>query len=205
MANRRAETHPAERLIFFTDAVVAIAMTLLILPLLESVSEATRQGLNTLGYLQAHGGQLAAFAISFFVIASFWRTHDRLFEHVAHHGGWLAPLNIVWMFTIVWLPVATAMVGAMHTDRFQLGVYIGSMLTTSLLALAMQLLLLRNPHLSKPENPASRDALPDLFATSGLFTLALVLGLAIPGVHYWGLLVLLLSSPVERLLQRRVR
>lgn len=205
MANRRVETHPAERLIFFTDAVVAIAMTLLILPLLESVSEASRDGLDTFGYLQEHGEQLAAFALSFFVIASFWRTHDRIFEHVAHHGGWLAPLNIIWMFTIVWLPVATAMVGAMDSDRFQLGVYIGSMLTTSLLALAMQLLLLRNPHLSKPENPASRAALPDLITTSGLFALALALGLAIPGVQYWGLLVLLLSGPVERLLQRRMR
>lgn len=205
MAIRGVETHPAERLVFFTDAVVAIAMTLLILPLLESVTEAARDGLDTTAYLREHGDQLVAFALSFFVIASFWRTHDRLFEHVAHHGGWLASLNLVWMFTIVWLPVATAMVGAMPADPLQLTVYIGTMLTTSLLALAMQLLLLRNPHLGRPDNPVSRAALPDLIATSGLFALALALGLAVPGVQFWGLLVLLLSRPAERLVQRWVR
>ena len=37
----------AERMKFFTDAVVAIAMTLLILPLLENVSEAAKEGLET--------------------------------------------------------------------------------------------------------------------------------------------------------------
>ncbi len=52
----------AERMKVFTDAVVAIAMTLLILPLMESVAEAGRDGVSTADYLSEHGGQLFSFA-----------------------------------------------------------------------------------------------------------------------------------------------
>src|SRR4051794_20768994 len=69
----------ADRLKFFTDAVVAIAMTLLILPLLESVSEAGAKGLGTADYLHEHSGLLLAFLLSFVIIATFWVSHERLY------------------------------------------------------------------------------------------------------------------------------
>lgn len=204
MAIRSVELHPAERMVFFTDAVVAIAMTLLILPLLESVSDAAREGVDTLGYFREHDGQLFAFALSFFIIGLFWRRHDRLFEHVIHQGRGLFLLNLLWMFTIVWLPVATAMVGAMETDPLQLAIYIGTMLTTSLITLVMQVLLLRHPQLTEPEHTVSRAVLAPMIATIGLFALALILALTVPGLHYWSLLVLVLSGPLERLVRRKV-
>ena len=132
------QLRPAERLVFFTDAVVAIAMTLLILPLLESVGDAAREGLDTISYLVENQGRLVAFALSFVIISVFWRSHDRLFELVERQDNVLLRLNVAWMFTIVWLPVATALVGSMPTDPLQLALYIGTMLATSLLTLAMR-------------------------------------------------------------------
>ena len=77
----------SERLTFFTDAVVAIAMTLLVLPLTEGVSEAAADGLSTSEYLREYSDQLLAFALSFVIIASFWRAHHALFEHVAAYSS----------------------------------------------------------------------------------------------------------------------
>ena len=67
---------------FFTDAVVAIALTLLILPLMESVSEAPEQG-DTAVWFEHHSTQVLSFAMSFLLIAVFWLSHHRLFDPVA--------------------------------------------------------------------------------------------------------------------------
>ncbi|MDR2998392.1 MAG: DUF1211 domain-containing protein, partial [Microbacterium sp.] len=56
---------PADRLKAFTDGVVAIAMTLLILPLMEGVIDLGREGTTVLEYLQEDTGQLISFAMSF--------------------------------------------------------------------------------------------------------------------------------------------
>ena len=109
-ASEQQRTTSAERLVFFTDAVVAIAMTLLILPLLEAVSDAAASGVDTAEYVSEHSDKLIAFALSFFIIGLFWRAHERLYARVERQDAGLFRLNMLWMFTIVWLPVATALV-----------------------------------------------------------------------------------------------
>lgn len=196
------EPRPVERTIFFTDAVVAIAMTLLILPLLEAVSEAAREGLGAAEFVRGHPGQLGSFALSFFIIALFWRGHDRMFARLALVDSAVFWLNACWMFSIVWLPVATAMVGELAIDPLQLTVYIGTMLATSLVMTALHLLLLRRPGLMMAGQRHHRAELAPALATSVLFAVALTLALLVPGVDYWSLLVLLLSFPLELLIRR---
>jgi uncharacterized membrane protein len=198
------DLRPVERMLFFTDAVVAIAMTLLILPLLESVTEAARDGLNTAGFLAENDGQLASFCLSFFIILLFWRGHDRLLTSVEHQTSGLFWLNGLWMFSIVALPVVTAMIGAMETDPLQLGLYIGTMLTTSLIMTGMQLILLRRPELLRDRRPKLRSDLAPAIANSIMFAAALVIALTVPGASFWSLLALFLRVPLERLLRRRL-
>ena len=101
-----AELPSAERLKAFTDAVVAIAMTLLILPLMDSVTDATESGAGA--WVAAEWPSLLTFMLSFVLIANFWITHHRMFAKVERVNQALLWLTILWMFTIVWLPVATA-------------------------------------------------------------------------------------------------
>src|SRR6478735_6009389 len=76
-AETEVRTLPAERLKAFSDAVVAIAMTLLILPLMESVRDVAAHDLSTWEWLNENAGQLLSFALSFVLIANFWLTHHR--------------------------------------------------------------------------------------------------------------------------------
>jgi TMEM175 potassium channel family protein len=197
--------HGAERMKFFTDAVVAIAMTLLILPLLESVSDAAREGLDTAQFLDDHGGQIFAFVLSFLIIARFWVSHERLFDPVEQWSGWLMVLNILWMLTVVTLPVVTSMVGSMDTDRLQIALYIGTMLLNSLVMTAMSLVVVRTPVILGEGARPDTDALAGALGVASMLLLALVLALALPRVGYLALLVLFLADPIQARLNKRWR
>lgn len=205
--------HTAERTVFFTDAVVAIAMTLLILPLMESVGEFGAAGGDAAGWLGEHRGQLLSFVLSFVITGVFWRGHHRLFEHVERLTQAMMVLNFVWMFTIVWLPVATAMIGAFDLtspvtggyDRLLIGLYVGTMCANALLMYLLEVSVRRHPECWAPENPPGRVGEAVALATLILFALAAVLALAVPAVNLLALFLLVLTGPLQALLQRRMR
>ncbi|BDZ39555.1 TMEM175 family protein [Microbacterium suwonense] len=148
MSDQSRTTYPTERFKAFVDAVVAIAMTLLILPLMEAVTEAASGRLSTAEFYEEHAGQLLSFALSFLLIATFWIGHHSQYRDVERVTGRLLLINVGWMATIVWLPVPTAMLGQMHTDPLQAVTYIGTLILTQVTTLGGWLYLLRHPELT---------------------------------------------------------
>jgi len=201
----RARPFRTERFKAFVDAVVAIAMTLLILPLMESVSEAASGHMSTAEFLDEHSGQLLSFGLSFLLIATFWMGHHRQYRDVE----WITPpllwINVAWMATIVWLPVPTAMIGQMDTDPLQAVVYIGTLIMTQVTTLAGWLYLSRHRELGTVSPETMRaGAIGDLAAIV-LFGAALVIAVIASPNGYAGLFLLLLSGPASRLLNRLFR
>lgn len=189
----------ADRLKAFADAVVAIAMTLLILPLMESVTQLGREGVNAAEWLDDESTQLLTFALSFVLIANFWVSHHRLFDRVERVTNALIWLTVAWMFTIVWLPVATSIVGQMETDATQKVLYIGSLLVTSLMLMFTRLYVMRHPELHRIEPIRLRHGLAADVITAALFALALAASLLIPALGYYTMFLLLLTWPLHRL------
>ncbi|WP_426622153.1 TMEM175 family protein [Microbacterium sp. As-52] len=203
--NTRTRPFRTERFKAFVDAVVAIAMTLLILPLMESVSEAASGHMSTSEFLDEHSGQLLSFGLSFLLIATFWMGHHRQYRDVERITGPLLWINVAWMATIVWLPVPTAMIGQMDTDALQAVVYIGTLIMTQVTTLAGWLYLARHPELGEVSTETIRlGAIGDLAAII-LFAAALVIAVAASPNGYAGLFLLLLSDPMSRLLNRLFR
>ena len=92
----------AERLIFFSDAVVAIAITLLALGLplpAHLTSDSTSH--EVFHGMWADRSDYFAFLISFVVIANHWRTHHRLFRYVARLDRRIVTLNLIWLLMVV--------------------------------------------------------------------------------------------------------
>jgi len=199
----RATVFSSERAKAFIDAVVAIAMTLLILPLMESISDAADDDRSSAHWFAEHQWQLVSFVLSFAIIVMFWINHHRMFARVDRVTTGLLWVSAAWLLSIVWLPVATAMTGRMRDDdTLAQTVYIGSMILVCLLTLTTRLYLRRHGELhGMPERDLREGAAADL-AMAALFALALVVALLVPVIGYFALFLMLLTGWVQRLFAR---
>ncbi|THG28589.1 TMEM175 family protein [Naasia lichenicola] len=191
-----------DRVVFFTDAIAAIAITLLILPVVEAVSEVSSESASPVAIFSEHAGQLISFVISFAVIARLWYAHHQLFEHVEAYSPRLILLGVAWAFTIVLLPLPTAITAEFSPSPLTVGFYIGTMLLSSALLTSMTLLVRRSPQIQAADNPVTNRRLVGSAATTIAFAVALVLGALVPVINYWALLLLAVTPIFERPLIR---
>lgn len=93
-----------ERVVFFSDAIVAIAITLLALELKLEVPEG-----HTLSFadLAIPWKSYVAFLLSFINIAGFWRTHHQIYSYIHKMDTVSMAYNFCWLFFIVTLPFST--------------------------------------------------------------------------------------------------
>lgn len=102
----RADVFPHDRVVFFSDAVFAIAITLLAIELkLPDAEMVERMGEGT-----ANGHTLAlfiAYFVSFLVTATFWMGHMQTWRHVRHVSGRLVWGTVWQLMFVALMPFAT--------------------------------------------------------------------------------------------------
>lgn len=107
-SRRRASEMELNRVVAFTDAVVAIAITLLVLDL----NVPAGLGQAALGdALTGLGPELFSYLLSFLVIGRFWITHHRVFRHVRYVDDRLLAYNGLFLLSIAFLPFPTGVLG----------------------------------------------------------------------------------------------
>ncbi|HEY3752038.1 MAG TPA: TMEM175 family protein [Pseudonocardiaceae bacterium] len=109
-----------ERLTFFADAVIAIAITLLALDL--PLPHGTTNAEFWRSVLDQRDSYLA-FAISFYVISAHWQGHHRVFRYVTYLDGRLTGLTLGWLFTQVVIPFATRVIVGDGAFQSRFGFY----------------------------------------------------------------------------------
>jgi len=109
-----SERRSFDRLVNFTDAVVAIGITLQLLPIIDVAGP--KSGESVWDVVAANSGQLFAFVLSFVVVIFMWAAHNRVFNTMRCDDGTIFRLNVAWLLLIVFLPWPTAMYGEAAND-----------------------------------------------------------------------------------------
>lgn len=135
---RRGQTadhvdHALERMVFFSDAVFAIAITLLVIEI--HVPElpggaSSAQAWDALWHLWP---SLFGFALSFVVIARFWAGHHRIFAMTRSYDESFVWPNLFLLMSIAFMPFATAFMARNLGQVVPTLLYNLTLLTTALL------------------------------------------------------------------------
>lgn len=92
------------RIEIFTDGVLAILMTILILELRHPKTD------DWLGLWDV-AGKLFVYLVSFVMIAAYWNNHHHMFQVVHKINGRVLWANNLFMFALAWFPFGTAWLG----------------------------------------------------------------------------------------------
>lgn len=181
-----------DRFLTFIDAIVAIAITLLVLPLVELTSDIGE--FDTVGeLLDEHQTEIWAFLLSFVVIARLWFVQHQSVRHVLRYHPRVAHLLMLWVLTIVFLPFPTALVAGAGDSALTKLLYIGAIVVSAAVLALVEAFLVRHPELTDGRD----DSDPvDGVVNVVLLLAALGISLAVPRASYFPLLLLTVAGPV---------
>jgi uncharacterized membrane protein len=197
-----AEFISAERLIFFSDAVVAIAITLLAFALPIPHIAAGASNATLWDAIWAKHIDFFAFLISFVVIGSHWRAHHRLFRYVVRLDSRIMTLNMVWLLLIIVIPFATKLLSGSGGFGVRFSLYaiiqVLTVLTFLLMSRHIKGSKLQRPG-APPPGPRDDDAV--------LLTVAAIFAISIPVAFVrqlapWAFALWVASVPAAKVVRR---
>ena len=154
MIDQTNPPHALERMVFFSDAVFAIVITLLVIEIEVpelGASAGNRDWLVSLIELAPH---FAAFLLSFLVIGALWASHHTLFTLVGRYSPRLIWPNLLLLLAVATLPFTTALMARGSLAAVPFSAYACSLLAAGLFKARLVRLALQ-PELVKVGVPQS--------------------------------------------------
>lgn len=178
-----------ERLVFFSDAVFAIAMTLLVIDLHVPDDRAGTAWDVLVSQWQA----FFAYALSFGIIAINWVSHHRRFRVIQAHDGTLMWLDLLLLFVVAFVPFPTSLLSAYGGEPAAVVLYAFTVGLLSVLQWLMWRYAWRKGFVDKRvDEPMYRYVSMGQLTTPAVFWLSIPIALFWSGqlaMNFWLLLV----------------
>lgn len=202
----RRDSHALERLVFFSDAVFAIAITLLVIELHAPERLQPYTSENLWRALAGQAPALLGFVISFGVVSLFWANHHRSMGLLARADQRLLWRNFGLLFAIALLPFPTAIISRYFPLAAGQQIYLSLLLLAAVAQWRLLLLAFREGLYLSPEADGREVALlrrrAAALALTVLFALLLTFWQPIAGVSALILLPFSLTAAGSRRWER---
>jgi uncharacterized membrane protein len=201
---RAEESRGIDRLNGFSDAVFAVAITLLILtievPAVSDISQLPSE-------LKTLWPKFQGFLISFIIIGAFWVSHHTVFGLLRKHKPGLLWINLIFLMCIVLLPFSTDLMSEYADSVCAVVFYDLNMIAASAsLCLLWWYASYRHNLVQEDLDPASRRHLLLVFANmSIIFAISLGMAFISPSNSQYLYLLLIPNSFILERKHRRER
>lgn len=130
-----------QRLEAFSDGVIAIIITIMVLELKlpEQIGQAHGAPFELWkGLLVPLGPKLVAYVLSFFVVAVLWLNHKSLVDNLQQSTHRVALVNLALLFFMSFIPFVTHLIGETHVQAPGVALYGGVLLACTIAFAAMR-------------------------------------------------------------------
>ena len=185
-----------DRFVFFSDAVFAIAITLLVLDIRLPAG-----GAFALGPVIP---KIIGFGLSFYVIGRYWIAHHQLFLKPQAYDALLLNLNLAFLASVAFLPFPTSVVIVEKPDPMSVGFYTFCLMMVGLLMVALVVMATRKKLRPEMGRGARLQAILNAALPPLVFAGATLLSLVRPRDALFFLAVLIPLGPMAEWLGRRL-
>jgi len=143
-----------DRLIFLTDGVIAIIITILVLDIRVPELGSGQSLADSLAEVRP---TFVSFVLSFLLVGMFWTLHRQTFNQVRYIDHNVTWLNLLFLLVLALVPYAASALGEYSEEPTALHLYGAVMIVASLLRLTLNYYFHRHPGLLwQSESKASR-------------------------------------------------
>lgn len=116
-------TRELDRIIFFSDAIFAIVMTLLILDIpVPEIAPGVAQAELPSRVLELWP-KFFSYVLSFLVIGTYWLAHHGTYRYIESYDRGLMWLNLLFLLSVSFVPFPTALLGEYGEQQFAVVLY----------------------------------------------------------------------------------
>ncbi|WP_194293362.1 TMEM175 family protein [Actinomadura macrotermitis] len=200
---RAAPGFSVERMAMFTDAVLAIAITLLVIEIPRPEGEVLERPHDLRRFLWGSRDSFLAYVLAFFLLWGVWRRHNLLCDQLAGlnraMAAWHAPL----LLFVAFLPYPTSLIGHTSGDPLALCVFAAAEALMVFSEAGLKEAAYRSGLLAEGVDPVDvRRSAGASWSVGALFAATAVLAWWVPHVWIAWLFTPVLAAPGGRLVER---